>query len=102
MEVPMRAAVIFCTWCVLIATPIHSSAVSPATSDEAARLWLEAISDRSPEQWKGRQHYLYYEDYQPGEETVGSASSNPLSCNNEAVRMRRSDGKTVVRRLNRC
>ena len=42
---------------------------------------LEAISDRSPEQWQGRQHCLYDEDCQPGEETVGSAGSSPMTCN---------------------
>src|SRR6478672_2547175 len=99
MEFPMRAAILFCTGCILLATSGHSATLS---ADEAARLRLEAISDRSPEEWQGRQHYLYDEDYQPGEETVGSAGANPLTCNDEPVRMPRSDGKTVIRRLNRC
>ena len=98
----MRAAIIFCTGFIFLANPSHGAILSPANSDEAAMLRLEAISDRSPEQWQGRQHYLYDEDYQPGEETVGSAGSNPLTCNDEPVRLRRSDGKTVIRRLNRC
>jgi hypothetical protein len=98
----MRAATLFCTGCILLATPSRSATLLPSNSDEAARMQLEAISDRSPEQWQGRQHYLYDEDYQPGEETVGSAGSNPLTCNDEPVRLRRSDGKTVIRRLNRC
>ena len=98
----MRAAMVFCTGFILLAAPSHSATLPPANSDEAVRMRLEAISDRSPEQWQGRQHYLYDEDYQPGEETVGSAGSNPMTCNDEPVRMRRSDGKTVIRRLNRC
>ena len=98
----MRAAIIFCTGCIFLANPSHGATLPPANSDEAARMRLEAISDRTPEQWQGRQHYLYDEDYQPGEETVGSAGSNPLVCSDEPVRLRRSDGKTIIRRLNRC
>jgi hypothetical protein len=97
----MRAATFFCTGCILLATPSQSATLPPANTDEAAMLRREAIS-RSPEQWQGRQHYLYDEDYQPGEETVGSGGSNPLTCSDERVRLRRSDGKTVIRRLNRC
>ena len=98
----MRAATLLCAGCILLATPSHSGTIRSASSDEAAMMRLEAISDRSPEQWQGRQHYLYDEDYQPGEETVGSAGSNPLVCSDEPVRLRRSDGKTIIRRLNRC
>ena len=98
----MRAATIFGIGCVLLATPSHSVTLAPANSDEAAMMRLEAIGDRSPEQWQGRQHYLYDEDYQPGAETVGSAGTNPMACSDEPVRMRRSDGKAVIRRLNRC
>jgi hypothetical protein len=98
----MRAVMFWCTGCILLATPSHSATVKSDNSDETAIMRLEEISDRSPEQWQGRQHYLYDEDYQPGEETVGSAGSNPLACNDEPVRLLRSDGKSVIRRLNRC
>jgi len=66
----MRAATFFCTGCILLATPSQSATLPPANTDEAAMLRREAIS-RSPEQWQGRQHYLYDEDYQPGEELLG-------------------------------
>jgi hypothetical protein len=97
----MRAVVIFCTGCLLLPVPSHGAAVAPANPDEAAVMRLEAVGDRSSEQWQGRQHYLYDED-QPGEETVGSGGSNPAACSDERVQLRRSDGKTVIRRLNRC
>ena len=61
MESPMRAAILFCTGSILLATPSHSATSAPASSDEAARVRLEAISNRSPEEWQGRQHYLYDE-----------------------------------------
>ena len=67
----MRAATLLCAGCILLATPSHSATIKSASSDEAAMMRLEAISDRSPEQWQGRQHYLYDEDYQPGEELLG-------------------------------
>ena len=76
----MRAVIILCTGCILLSTPTNSATLPPANSDEAARMRREAISDRSPEQWQGRQHYLYDEDYQPGEETVGSGGSNLLTA----------------------
>src|SRR4051794_37923003 len=102
MESPMRAVVIFCTGCLLLATPCHSATVAPANSDETAMMRLDAVGDRSSEQWQWRQHYLYDEDHQPRQETVGSAGSNPAACTDERVQLRRSDGKTVIRRLNRC
>jgi hypothetical protein len=97
----MRAAIVS-IGCLLLATPSYSANVAPANSNEAAMMRIEAIGDRSPEQWQGRQHYLYDEDHQPGEETVGWAGSNPLACEDEPVRLRRSNGKAVIRRLNRC
>ena len=98
----MRAATFFCSGCLFLATPSFGTTLDPTNADDATKMLLEAISDRSPEQWQGRQHYLYDEDHQPGEETVGSAGSNPLTCSDEPVRLRRSDGKSVIRRLNKC
>jgi len=98
----MRAAILLCSGCILLASPGYSVPLKPGNTDEAAVMQLEAIGDRSPEQWQGRQDYLYDEDHQPGEETVGPAGSARRGCKDEPVRMRRSDGKTVVRRLSRC
>ena len=95
----MRAATVCFTGYLLLTNPSCGATLAPANSDD---LRFEAAGDRSLEQWHGRQHYLYDEDHQPGTETVGSGGSNPPTCNDERVRLRRSDGKTVIQRLKHC
>jgi hypothetical protein len=98
---PMRAAII-CLVSFVLANPSLSATIAPAYSDRAPVVRLDVVGAQSPERWQGRRHYLYDEDHQPGEETVGSAGSNVESCEDERVQIRRSDGKTIIRRLNRC
>ena len=98
----MRAICLaFCAACVLPAAPSHAAA-GPRTADDAALLNIEALSDREPDRWRGRHHYLYDDEYQPSSTTVGSSPSDGRTCASQPVRMRRSDGTTVVRRLRRC
>ncbi len=52
----------------------HAAALPPNKADEAASMQVEALGDRSPQRWQGRQHYLYDAEYQPNSETVGSVS----------------------------
>lgn len=80
----------------------HAAAASPTSADDAALMQAEALGDRAPDRWQGRHHYLYDDDHQPNSETVGSGDSNRSNCAQEPVRIRRSDGSTVVRRINRC
>ena len=74
----------------------------PTASDEAGLPNIEALGDREPDRWKGRHHYLYDEEFQPGSGTVGAAPADSRPCAGEPVRMQRSDGSTVVRRIKRC
>ena len=90
-----------CVACLLLSTLPHTAA-APASTDDPTLRNIEALSDREPDRWQGRQHYLYDDEYQPGSATVGSAPADPRGCANEPVRLRRSDGTTVVRRLRRC
>jgi hypothetical protein len=100
-EAAMRASILtLCAACVLLTTPAHAAA--PANSEDATLFNIEALADREPDRWQGRHHYLYDDEHQPGSATVGSAPSDPRACANEPVRMRRSDGSTVVRRIRRC
>ena len=46
---------------------------APTASDEAGLPNIEALGDREPDRWKGRHHYLYDEEFQPGSGTVGGA-----------------------------
>ena len=79
-----------------------SAVAAPTASDEAGLPNIEALGDREPDRWKGRHHYLYDEEFQPGSGTVGSAPADPRTCAGEPVRMQRSDGTSVVRRIRRC
>jgi hypothetical protein len=83
------AAVLACS----LLSPSHAAALPPTNADEASMMQAEALGDRSPDRWQGRQHYLYDNDHRPNWETV---------CVEQPVGMRRSDGTTVVRRINRC
>jgi hypothetical protein len=59
----------------------------------------EARADR----WQGRHHYLFDEQNRPnGPATTGAASPETSGCATTTVRMRRSDGSTVLRRIRRC
>jgi hypothetical protein len=98
----MRAVILgVFTACVLLTSPSHTVA-APTEADNAALLNIEAQGDREPDRWKGRHHYLYDDENQPSSATVGSAPSDARACANEPVRMRRSDGSTVVRRVRPC
>jgi hypothetical protein len=98
----MRASILgVCTACVLLTSPFHAAA-APADADDARSLNIEALGDREPDRWQGRHHYLYDDENQPNSATVGSAPPDGRTCASEPVRMRRSDGSTVVRRIRRC
>jgi hypothetical protein len=97
----MRAISVAAVACALL-IPNPAAANPPTNADEAALLKNEALSGRPPDRWQGRQHYLYDEDHQPVSETSGSGASDARACEDQLVLMRRSDGTTVVRRINRC
>jgi len=91
-----------CVACLLL-TALTTAAGAPATADDPALPNIEALGNREPDRWQGRHHYLYDDEHQPGTATtVGSAPSDARTCSNEPVRLRRSDGTTVVRRFRRC
>lgn len=89
------------TACVVLISPFQTAA-APSNADDAGLLNIEALGDREPDRWRGRHHYLYDDENQPNSATVGSAPSDGRTCGSEPVRLRRSDGSTVVRRIRRC
>ena len=83
-----------------LAVSLAGPALSAQVQDDAAEaLGIEALQDAGHENWKGRQHYLYDDEYQP--ETSGTAPS-AKECTAETVRIKRSDGKTIIKRVSRC
>jgi hypothetical protein len=91
----------FSAACVLLTTLNHRATAAP-NPDAAASPPIETLSERNPDRWQGRQHYLYDDENRSDPATTGSAASDARACANEPVRLRRSDGTTVVRRLKRC
>jgi hypothetical protein len=86
---------------VLLTSPFQAAA-APTDAEDAQSLNIEALGDREPDRWQGRHHYLYDDENPPNSATVGSAPSEGRTCASEPVRLRRSDGSTVVRRIRRC
>jgi hypothetical protein len=74
----------------------------PKNADEAMQLQMEAVGDRWPDRWRGRQHYLFDQESLPTAHTDGRNASDSRACATEAMRVRRPDGSTSVVRANRC
>jgi hypothetical protein len=74
----------------------------PKNASEAAQLQLEAVGERWPDRWQGRQHYLFDEESRPTAHTDGRNSADARACANHAMRVRQPDGSTTVVRANRC
>jgi hypothetical protein len=72
---------------------------APMQDSAAEALRTEALQNTGRDNWKGRQHYLYDDEYRP--ETDGAAP-HIKGCTEEAVRMQRSDGRSTIKRINRC
>jgi len=90
-----------CAVCAFLIVPSAASA-APTSAEEVGMPNIEALGNQEPDRWQGRHHYLYDEEYQPGSATTGSAPADPRSCAGEPVRMQRTDGSTIVRRIRRC
>lgn len=72
---------------------------APMKDNAAEAPNIETLQDTGRESWTGRHHYLYDDEYRP--ETTGAAPS-VKGCTEEIVRLKRSDGKSTVKRINRC
>ena len=82
---------------------VSLSGISVAASIESDHLDLsriEAVSDRVEDTWRGRQHFLYDNDNTA--KTDGAAMAAENACAKEFVRVRRADGKTSTKPINRC
>ena len=88
----------------LASTAICLCVLSPAVaalaeSDRPDPGRTEALQDRGADTWRGRHHFLYDDEYTPKTDGAGGARD---ACAKEWVRIKTSDGKTAVRRINRC
>ena len=76
------------------------SFAAPIESDYLDLSRIEAVSDRAEDTWRGRQHFLY--DNENTAKTDGAAMAAENVCAKEFVRVRRADGNTSVKPVNRC
>ena len=84
----------------VLALSLTAPALSAQRPDNAAEaLRIEAVQNAGHDNWNGRHHYLYDDEYRP--ETTGAAPG-VKQCTDEVVRMQRSDGKTTIKRINKC
>ena len=83
--------------CLIAAQP---AAASPYLAQQGQRA-DEPVGEDWPNRWQGRRHWLH-DDIARDAETDGNAANARANCRNVPVRMKRSDGTTFVRRINRC
>ena len=76
---------------------------APKTADGAIQLQMEAVGDRWPERWQGRQHYLFDEQAPAvGATTDGRGPADTRACAEDAMRVRKPDGSTTIAHIRRC
>lgn len=96
----MRAAFVVGTAACLLLT--GSAHAAPALSQDENAIALETPAGREAVRLQSRHHYLFDDESQPWSSTTGSAAANARACASEPVRVRRTDGSTVLQRFNRC
>ena len=83
--------------CLMAAQP---AAASPYLAQQGQRAG-EPVGEDWPNRWQGRRHWLY-DDIARDAGTDGHSANARADCRSVPVRMKRSDGTTFVRRINRC
>jgi hypothetical protein len=93
---------IFTALCIAcVVGPVHAGdSNAPKTADEAALMLKQAVGERWPDRWQGRQHYLF--DESSPAETTATSRSTGQTCADEPVRVRQADGSTKIEPMNRC
>jgi hypothetical protein len=98
VEAVMRAA----GWVIgaLLWTVPVLAVASSSQDEQMVREDDQPRGDRWEDRWQGRQHFLYDEVWEDG--TDGRAANAKADCRSLAIRYKRPDGTTAVRRENRC
>lgn len=96
---------------VLMAIAIGCAAINPAVSsptvsaDEAAAMQFEALNwaDVAPSRVHGSFDFMLEDPDIAVDQTTGRGSDNPYDdCANTPIRAKRSDGSTVIKRVDVC
>jgi hypothetical protein len=85
----------------VLATASFASKVM--TADDAQILQTEALADRAPERIHGRFDFML-EDYEGAVDQTTASGRVDLSeiCHRVPIQAKRSDGTTVIKRVNVC
>ena len=82
------------------------SSAAPVLEPQDGVIAGEPIGERWHERWQGRRHWLYDDSDRNAAAqdaaTDGQDANARADCRNVPVRVKRSDGFTSVRRINRC
>jgi hypothetical protein len=85
----------------LIASPAFASPV--VSADEAEAMQSEALADIAPERMQGRFEFMREDPDMVVDQLNGRGSGDPLDdCAQTPVRVQRSDGTTVIKRVDVC
>jgi hypothetical protein len=89
---------------VLLAATLIGAPGFALSASQAGKRSVDAAEARQLDQqwkdrWQGRQHYLFDAT---DAATDAYAAANPSACGKRTVQMKRSDGKTVLRKIGRC
>jgi hypothetical protein len=83
---------------------LHSASASPQVSaDDATAMESEALADVAPSRLQGGFDFMLEDPDTAVDETTGRGFDNPYDdCANTPIRAKRSDGSTVIKRLDVC
>ncbi len=93
----MRMILAFAAICLFFSSSAVAETIEPDNLDLSR---IEAAPDRSADIWRGRQHYLYDDQY--AAKTNGAAMAAENACAKKLVRVKGKDEKTAVIRTDRC
>ncbi len=84
---------------VLIGTPGFALSASQDSKPSVDATEARQLDQHWKDRWQGRQHYLFDAT---DAATDAYAAANPSACGKRTVQLKRSDGKTVLRKIDRC
>jgi hypothetical protein len=94
----MRPYMLLVPACLFAAAP---AAATPYLDRQDGQRAQEPVGEDWANRWQGRRHWLY-DDIAKDAATDGLSANAKANCRSVPVRMKRSDGTTFVRRIDRC
>jgi len=93
----MRMILLPMSFCICVST---LCVAAPFASDNLDLGRIEDKAQRAEDAWRGREHFLYDDEFSA--KTDGAAMAGQNSCARKLSRVKGSDGKTTIERINKC